>query len=286
MANDGSLRAKSKARAEILRKAEADLIKRATALDVRLSKYVVNTLLPTLEINTDGTIKNSLGNLQKINTATGLNKFVKDVVNNDLQRYYTDQFSQIEKATGGYYEEFNPKDTVKKAIAARGNATTNGFMQSLFSNNMVVMSIQQTIRKGINSNQNIVDIKGILDQQIQGKEDKMGLVTSFNYQNGYDDFQAYSRTLDNEYSKALALNYAIYQGGEIKTTRTFCEDRAGKVYNRETILSWNLLEWQGMKENNDILIDLGGYNCRHDLDWISYELAKRIDPEIQKSEFD
>lgn len=286
MANDGSLRAKSKARATILRKAEADLIKRATALDVRLSKYVVNTLLPTLEINTDGTIKNSLANLQKINTATGLNKFVKDVVNNDLHRYYTDQFSQIEKATGGYYDEFNPKDTVKKAIAARGNATTNGFMQSLFSNNMVVMSIQQTIRKGINSNQNVVDIKGILDQQIQGKEGKMGLVTSFNYQNGYDDFQAYSRTLDNEYSKALALNYAIYQGGEIKTTRTFCEDRAGKVYNRETILSWNLLEWQGMKENNDILIDLGGYNCRHDLDWISYELAKRIDPEIQKSEFD
>ena len=286
MANDGSLRAKSKARAAILRKAEADLIKRATALDVRLSKYVVNTLLPTLEINTDGTIKNSLANLQKINTATGLNKFVKDVVNNDLQRYYTDQFNQIEKATGGYYDEFNPKDTVKKAIAARGNATTNGFMQSLFSNNMVVMSIQQTIRKGINSNQNVVDIKGILDQQIQGKEGKMGLVTSFNYQNGYDDFQAYSRTLDNEYSKALSLNYAIYQGGEIKTTRTFCEDRAGKVYNRETILSWNLLEWQGMKENNDILIDLGGYNCRHDLDWISYELAKRIDPEIQKSEFD
>lgn len=286
MANDGSLRAKSKARAAILRKAEADLIKRATALDVRLSKYVVNTLLPTLEINTDGTIKNSLANLQKINTSTGLNKFVKDVVNNDLQRYYTDQFSQIDKATGGYYDEFNPKDTVKKAIAARGNATTNGFMQSLFSNNMVVMSIQQTIRKGINSNQNVVDIKGILDQQIQGKEGKMGLVTSFNYQNGYDDFQAYSRTLDNEYSKALSLNYAIYQGGEIKTTRTFCEDRAGKVYNRETILSWNLLEWQGMKENNDILIDLGGYNCRHDLDWISYELAKRIDPEIQKSEFD
>jgi hypothetical protein len=286
MANDGSLRAKSKARAEILRKAEADLIKRATALDARLSKYVLNTLLPTLEINTDGTIKNSLANLQKINTATGLNKFVKDVVNSDLQRYYTDQFSQIEKATGGYYDEFNPKDTVKGAISARGNATTGGFMQSLFSNNMIVMSIQQTIRKGINSNQKLVDIKGILDQQIQGKEDKMGLVTSFNYQNGYDDFQAYSRTLDNEFSKALSLNYAIYQGGEIKTTRTFCEDRAGKVFNRETILSWNTETWQGMKENNDILIDLGGYNCRHDLDWISYELAKRIDPEIQKSEFD
>lgn len=276
----------SKKRADIIKKSESDLIKKATALDVRLSKYVLNTFVPTLEISDSGTIKNTQSNLSRINNPQKLNIFIRDIVNKDLERFYVEKFKQIQDATGQYYDNFKPTDSAKKLIKNRSLTTAQGFLSSLFTNNMIVMSIQQTIRKGINSNQKAIDIKDLLDQQIQGKEQKMGLVTSFHYQNGYDDFQAFSRTLDNDFSKALKLNYAIYAGGEIKTTRTFCEDRAGKVFNRETILSWNNEEWQGKKDNNDILIDLGGYNCRHDLDWISYELAKRIDPEIQKSIYD
>ena len=84
----------------------------------------------------------------------------------------------------------------------------------------------------------------------------------------------------------LNLNYAIYAGGKIKTTREFCLSRSGKVYNRETIEGWNSQEWQGKIEGGDVLIDAGGYNCRHDYDWISYELAKRINKDIQKSTYD
>ena len=73
---------------------------------------------------------------------------------------------------------------------------------------------------------------------------------------------------------------------DIGITRIFCESRVGNVYNRETILSWDDLQWQGKKPDNEILIDLGGYNCRHDLDWITYELAILIDEDIQKSKFD
>lgn len=276
----------SKKRADIIKKSESDLLKKATALDVRLSKYVLNTFVPTLEIADNGTIKNTQANLSRINNPQKLNIFIRDIVNKDLERYYLEKFKEIQEATGQYYDNFKPTDSAKKLIKNRSLTTAQGFLNSLFTNNLIVMSIQQTIRKGINSNQKAVDIKAILDQQIQGKEQKMGLVTSFHYQNGYDDFQAFSRTLDNDFSKALKLNYAIYAGGEIKTTRQFCEDKAGKVFNRETILSWNNDEWQGKKDDHDVLIDLGGYNCRHDLDWISYELAKRIDPEIQKSIYD
>ena len=128
----------------------------------------------------------------------------------------------------------------------------------------------------------------LLTEQIKGKNDKFGVIKSYHYQNGYDKMQNYSRQLDTEFSKALKLNYAIYAGGEIQTTRDFCESRNGNVYNRETILSWNNTPatWAGRKPQNDILIDMGGYNCRHDFDWISYALARRIDPNIEKSEFD
>jgi len=78
----------------------------------------------------------------------------------------------------------------------------------------------------------------------------------------------------------------LYQGGEIKGTRSFCESRTGKVFNRETIESWQNLEWQGKKKGHNIIIDAGGYNCRHYYDWVSYALARRLDPDIEKSKYD
>ena len=92
--------------------------------------------------------------------------------------------------------------------------------------------------------------------------------------------------MSNEYANQLQLNYFIYQGGEIKTTRAFCEERNGNVYTREEGASWNSLQWEGQKEGNNIFIDGGGYNCRHYLDWISYELAKQLRPNIERSTYD
>ena len=114
----------------------------------------------------------------------------------------------------------------------------------------------------------------------------MGLIEGYQYRNGIEEFQTYTRGLDEQFSKALKLNYAIYAGTEIKTTRHFCDSRINNVYNRETINSWNDLEFQGKKKNHIMVIDLGGYNCRHDLNWVTYELAKRIDKDIEKSTFD
>ena len=125
-----------------------------------------------------------------------------------------------------------------------------------------------------------------MNDQVEGKGKKFGLIESYHYNNGFNEFQDYSRGLDAEFAKALDLNYAIYAGGEIKTTRTFCDQHNGKVYNREEIEELGEDNWQGKKDNNNIFIDAGGYNCRHNWDFISYQLAKRIRPDIERSKYD
>lgn len=282
------LRKKARERAALLRKSEAGLLDKANALQRRLNAYILNYFLPTLEVNDNNTIKNTNANLKKANKAGGLKRFIKNVVNVAMYDYYDQQFKKLTSKTVDYFGPFKPTEAAQKRILNRGETITEGFLNDLFDNNQITTAIQQTIKNGINSNQNKTELKSVLTLQIKGKEGKFGLLENYHYRNGTDELQAYTRTLDEQFSIEAKLNYAIYAGGEIKTTREFCDQRNGKVFNRETILSWNHTpaNWSGRKENNNILIDLGGYNCRHNLDWISYELAKRINPNIEKSKFD
>lgn len=274
-------------RGEQLRLAEKGLMSRSKTADSRLNRYVLDKLLPTLDIE-GGKVKNTAKNLKLVNRLTGLKKFMRTVVNQFMFGFYDKEFGKIDKAAPRYFNAFGPTDTTTKTILERGSITNNGFMDSLFDNNAIVRSLQNSLTSGVNSQQELSELSTLLTEQIKGKENKLGLVSSFHSTNGRDSFQAYSRTLDNEFSTALDLNYAIYAGGEINDTRQFCADRTGLVFNRETILGWNTVPktWQGRKPQNEILIDMGGYNCRHDFDWISWELAKRIDKTIVKSEFD
>lgn len=272
-------------RSAILRSSEKGLLSRAASMQRKLNAYVLNTLLPSLDIR-GNQISNTNANLNKVNKASGLKNFMKNVVNLKMFEYYTKEFSKLDKATNRYFSRFEPTAAAVKRITNRGETVIDGFIDELFDNNQITRSIQETVRTAILGERNIGDIRTLLTEQIKGKEGKLGLIESYHYREGFNEFQTYSRAQDQAFSKALDLNYAIYAGGEIKTTRDFCDERNGNVYNRETILSWNDLEWQGKKENNDILIDMGGYNCRHDFDWISYALARRIDPNIEKSRFD
>lgn len=279
------LNALARKRSKALREAESGLLEKAGGLENKLLAFVRNTFLPSLDIS-NNRVSNSIGNLRKVNDSSSLKAFMRKVVNVAMYEYYQSEFNKVTGLTNSYYNTFEPKEAQQKKILERGAVIVDGYLDSVFDNNQIVRSIQGTVRNAVSTNQALSVAGQLLKEQIKGKDDKFGLVKSYHYQNGYDEFQAYSRTLDEDYSKALELNYAIYAGGEMKTTRDFCTERNGNVYNRETILSWDDEEWQGKKPNNNILIDLGGYNCRHDLDWISFNLAKRLDPSIEKSTFD
>jgi hypothetical protein len=227
------LRKKARERAALLRKSEKGLLDKANALQRRLNAYILNYFLPTLEVNDNNTIKNTNANLKKANKAGGLKRFIKNVVNVAMYDYYDQQFKKLTTKTVDYFGPFKPTEAAQKRILNRGETITEGFLDDLFDNNQITTAIQQTIKNGINSNQNKTELKSVLTLQIKGKEGKFGLLENYHYRNGTDELQAYTRTLDEQFSKEAKLNYAIYAGGEIKTTREFCDQRNGKVFNRE-----------------------------------------------------
>ena len=280
------LNKRGRKRAATVKKAQKGLLEKAGITQDDLFD-VSEELLKMLERDENGNLKITNFNLKKINKATIL-KGILDEIDEKLNEYYEAEFEEILLETAEYFNPFKPTPNAVERIDGRSKIITGGFLNGLFDNNQIKRSIQQTLTKGVTSGQNITDIQSALTDQIKGKGDKLGLVQGYHYQNGFNELKAHSRALDNEFSKTLNLNYAIYQGGEKTTSREFCLNRLGGVYNREEILQWNHTPatWSGRMENNDILIDLGGWNCGHKLGWITYELAKRMNPSIEKSKYD
>jgi hypothetical protein len=89
-------------------------------------------------------------------------------------------------------------------------------------------------------------------------------------------------TTDRAYTQVVAddlgLDWFLYTGGEMDTTRCFCDKRNGRYFHREEIRSWGRKEnlgecntgegWAGMARgtNEDTIFTyVGGYNCQHSL---------------------
>jgi hypothetical protein len=101
----------------------------------------------------------------------------------------------------------------------------------------------------------------------------------------YDTYQQYDRTVAKVYADKLNLNYAVYTGGLIESSRQFCIDKNGKVFTRAEIEAWrndpNLPKDRGGRVvNYNPFTDCGRWNCRHRLRWISFERAIELRPEL------
>jgi hypothetical protein len=86
----------------------------------------------------------------------------------------------------------------------------------------------------------------------------------------HDATMQFSRTMDAVSMKDTGFYY--YAGTAIKTSRSFCINNVGGIYDEAEVNSWNAMNWQG-KAPGDVKISLGGYNCRHRLIRVSKEFA-------------
>lgn len=217
----------------------------------------------------------------------------KEIVGKGLNDFLKEELKAIEQASAKYYAEFAPStdkfDKVKEKVEAKMRKALDGYLIAFNGSTKVATATRNFIIGQISAGVSMADVRGTAEAFIKGTPQKLGVVDNFNlYENRIQDtFAEYDRRMSNQYATSFDLNYFIYQGGEIKTTRQFCEERNAGVFTREQGESWNELEWEGKNtEINNVLLTAGGYNCRHYFDWISYELAVQLDPNIKKSKYD
>lgn len=115
---------------------------------------------------------------------------------------------------------------------------------------------------------------------IEGEQDADGRLQQYAKQLAHDSFANSDRAFGSAVADELQLDFFLYAGDEIATTRCFCLSRHGKFYHRKEIAAWGRGEdvgdcgfpWKGMNEatdENTIFNYAGGYNCMHTIAGVS-----------------
>ena len=215
----------------------------------------------------------------------------KEIVGRGISKFLKEEFTKIEEKATSYYSQYTPPTldfkTVKEIVLTKLNNNIQQFAAAYNINTSVATETRNFAVSQISAGKSFAEVRDATESFIVGTGQRLGVVDNYNLvQNRVQDtFAQFDRTMSNQYATQLQLNYFIYQGGEILTTRSFCEERNAGVFTREQGVSWNALDWDG-KMPGDVMQHAGGYNCRHYFDWISYELAVQLNPNIERSIFD
>ncbi|HNR55534.1 MAG TPA: hypothetical protein PKJ19_10215, partial [Flavobacteriales bacterium] len=106
----------------------------------------------------------------------------------------------------------------------------------------------------------------------------------------FDTYQYLDRASSDAYATKLGLDAFIYAGGLIETSRDFCIKRNGKVFSRKeaerewpkdpTLPRTKKERESGVLVGYDPLRDMGRWNCRHRIRFISDALAEQLRPDL------
>lgn len=250
--------------------------------------FIKNNYIDNIEVK-DGRIVYNAKNLALTRNISNYNIYFTPQKRNVL-KWLIDALLQIVDYNKKYYKEIeseskvlNSEDAVKKYLFDRigydgDKFIKNGWLFDLQEDDNLIRKTKAECLKAVVGGVSFKDFKGQIKVFVTGGQSNGIMEREWNLV-AEDSFSNFDRGISNQYAVELGLDYAIYQGGLMGTSRPFCEARNNKVFSRKEILKWANIDFQGKPKVYDPIVDLGGYRCRHTLDWISEELARKIAPE-------
>ena len=242
----------------------------------------LSPLLAEMDVDATGNIRQTEDNIRRIGLITEeLNKVLaggeyKDAVQSFLSSIdegvqLTDDIARKINST------FEPDNVQKQLLAISKQNAINAFFGSGLRDNVTVPFLEQltaNVAARAPLNKAVKALQGV----IEGTETTDGRLLA-NVRTTANTAQAIA---DRSYSAAvneeLGIEYFQYLGGEIPTTRPFCEHREGAIFHRKEIEAWGNGEnsagindisngtWAGRIDGTDsrsIFTFVGGWNCRH-----------------------
>lgn len=254
---------------------------RARRLQDRLYAAMLDYLIDNIETK-DNRITFTNNN---INTVSKLDKKVSKGLSKELNSLKKYVLSGVSKMLEGVISDYGQTDIRAIEIGQKVQKQVITHARKNVEQLTDITPVYDQIKKqaiALMSNYEGVSLQELRERISISVRDKKA-VERFYSRWTYDLYSQYQRVGANEIRKGLGLVFAVYEGGEIETTRDFCEERNGKVFHVSEVEGWVNLEWQGKPETGyNPIIDLGGYNCRHTLRWVSKEFAAMKRPEVKE----
>jgi len=237
----------------------------------------IQILLTKLDLNPDGTIKQSQANralLAKANVS-----FEKAFQESGYYQYLNtlpDEIRIITEANTAYFAFVKDQITVDAQYIKNLQTQTVGQLESLLANEGLESQVKKPIldimSQNINTGASYSDLVKQLRGFVVGDEKYAGKLQSYAGQIVSDTLFNYSRAIQEAISTKVGLQFVVYSGGIMDDSREFCVERAGNYYHKDEVSAWANLDWQGKRRGtteSTIFIYAGGYRCLHQIIYVS-----------------
>lgn len=290
----------SELRQSFIERKQNALKSKMSASEKRLYDRILSNIILRLDVDS-GRISSTGKNLTiaaeidaifKSFTKTDLNNIVSQF-GQDLSKlvvYNDDYFrAAIDDSTVNRFDSVKNevRSFMKKRIGvnAKNEIVSDGYLDRLLKDQSIKTKIKDQIIRGVTNRVPIDRLTKSLQKGIIGDPNVDGDLVKFFNQHMNDTFNQFDRLTSKMYAEKLDMKFFIYQGGKIKSSRTFCINHDGKCYTTKEAEKWKSMIGTKSgpiadKATYNPLVDCGGYNCRHSLDYISDSLAKRYRPDL------
>ena len=261
-----------------------------------LLRAVIDNFLDKLDTK-DGIIQNTLKNKRLLSLFETVYSNYNATASLAVIKTIIDGVQQIIDFNAQYFTALAPKSQLAPitsqasalidswlGISDDGKTVPNGYLDTLINDATVKNQIRNVLIKSIINQEGYNTAKQNLKEYITGTTDNgqtpdTGALQKYYRNFVYDTYSTLDRANAQVYADQLDLNYAIYEGGIIKTTRIFCRDHNGKVYSRDEIADFD--PKVAIPPGYNPFTDLGGYGCRHHLNWIPETVAFSLRPDLK-----
>jgi uncharacterized protein YaiE (UPF0345 family) len=256
-----------------------------------LLKYIQSEFIPAMN---DGKILYTAANFRDANIFTQkIDKFLsslepafKEIAIKMLEsaQYSADYFSAAANVKATTADIETKLQILSQRIGIdykTGKVIEGSYIYRLGKMDAIRNQIADYINHSISTNADWKTFQSGMKEMISGNAKVDGSLVRYSKQYIHDTARQASQTIDNAFADKFGLVYFLYFGDEIETTRPFCRSRFGKVFHKDDVKNWpdDLPYFQ---PNYNFFIDRGGYNCRHQIRWITRAEAKAAGYDITK----
>lgn len=270
------------------------LERQVTADQEVLLRDVVEGFVDKLQVNEAGLIRNTLYNKRLLASIDTIFKKFGSTRGVEFAQLLANGVQQVTQFNGEYYRLFATAAQIlpiQKEVEAltkdwlgltnEGRAHPNGYLYKIVQNAPIQQQIKNfALNTVIGGKQGWQKTKTDLRALVTGNEKGTGIFGQYYRNFVYDMYSQVDRATSTTYANKLGFEFAIYEGGLIKTSRQFCIDHNGNVYHISEIEKFN--PGKAKQPSYNPFLDLGGYGCRHHLNWIPTSLALIMRPDAKK----
>jgi hypothetical protein len=242
----------------------------------------IKPLLEDMDVSADGNIEQTEDNIRRIGLIS--DELKKVLAGSDYRQAVKDFLDAIDTGVvltndiaRTFEESFEPNEVQKQLLQISKQNAINAFFGSGLDQRFTQPFLEQ-LTTNIAARAPLREAVNALEGLVTGTEANDGRLLA-NIKTTATTAQAVA---DRSYAAAvndeLGLEWFEYLGGEIPTTRPFCEHREGGIYHRGEIEAWGAGKnsagindirdgsWAGRIDGTDsksIFTFVGGWNCRH-----------------------